>query len=339
MNNRYSRQILFTPIGESGQTNIGKKHVLIIGAGALGSMNAEMLVRAGIGKLTIIDRDYVDWSNLQRQQLYTEQDVIEHMPKAIAAKQRLELINKKIVIDVYAEDASITLLKRLADETDLIVDATDNFETRFIINDIAQKYSIPWIYGACIGSYGLCYTILPGETACLSCLVERIPVGGATCDTAGILSPAVSMVVSYQVSEALKLLSENRDALRRELVSFDIWKNEYSSLNVQGFKKTDCLSCGLEAIYPYLQEENISKTAILCGRDTVQIRPSYKRVVNLQEQARVLHGYVKDLVYNPYLLSFQTGENRIVLFKDGRVLVHGTKNITEAKTLYHRYFG
>jgi sulfur carrier protein ThiS adenylyltransferase len=339
LSNRYSRQILFSPIGEKGQQNIREKQVLIVGAGALGSMNAEMLVRAGIGKLTIIDRDYVDWSNLQRQQLYTEQDVMEQTPKAVAAKQRLELINSDVEIEAYVEDATVSVLERLANGVDVIIDATDNFETRFIINDIAQKYKIPWIYGACVGSYGVSYTIVPGDTPCLSCLLDSIPLGGATCDTAGIISPAVSMVVSYQVSEALKILSENMDDLRRELVSFDVWANEYTSLNVKSFKKTDCPSCGEEATYPYLQEENTSKTAVLCGRDTVQIRSPHINFIDLQEQAQLLHGRVENLICNPYLLSFQAENKRMVLFQDGRVLVHGTKNITEAKTLYHRYFG
>ncbi|MFX3623621.1 MAG: thiazole biosynthesis adenylyltransferase ThiF [Ectobacillus sp.] len=339
MNSRYSRQILFPPIGNAGQNKLQKKHVLIIGAGALGSANAEMLARAGVGTITIADRDYVEWSNLQRQQLYSEQDVQEQLPKAIAAKRRLEAINSDVTIRVYVKDMMARELEQLIKDVDVIVDATDNFETRFIINDISQKYKIPWIYGACVGSYGLSYTIVPGQTPCLSCLLQNVPLGEATCDTAGIISPAVSMVVAHQVAETLKLLTESYSALRTGLVSFDIWKNEYSSVNVQSFKNAGCPSCGADAVYPYLQSGNVSKTTVLCGRDTVQIRPAHAVSVALDQHAKRLENIVEQLVYNRYLLSFTVEGKRFVLFKDGRVLVHGTKNETEAKQLFHRYFG
>ena len=177
MNNRYSRQELFSPIGEEGQQKIREKHVLIIGAGALGSANAEMFVRAGVGTVTIVDRDYVDWSNLQRQQLYAESDVENNLPKAVAAKKRLEEINSEVRVEALVQDVTAEELEELVTNVDVIIDATDNFETRFIVNDIAQKYSIPWIYGACVGSYGLSYTILPSKTPCLSCLLQAIPLG------------------------------------------------------------------------------------------------------------------------------------------------------------------
>ncbi|MDH4422468.1 MULTISPECIES: thiazole biosynthesis adenylyltransferase ThiF [Bacillus] len=339
MNNRYSRQELFSPIGEEGQQKIREKHVLIIGAGALGSANAEMFVRAGVGTVTIVDRDYVDWSNLQRQQLYAESDVENNLPKAVAAKKRLEVINSEVRVEALVQDVTAEELEELVTNVDVIIDATDNFETRFIVNDIAQKYSIPWIYGACVGSYGLSYTILPSKTPCLSCLLQSIPLGGATCDTAGIISPAVSLVVSHQVTEALKLLVEDYESLRDGLVSFDVWKNEYSCMNVQKLRKHNCPSCGENALYPYLNKENTSKTAVLCGRNTVQIRPPYKEEMNFEQYKGLLKGRVTDLNVNPYLLSFSIEEKRLVAFKDGRVLVHGTKDISEAKTIYHRYFG
>lgn len=339
MNNRYSRQELFSPIGEEGQQKIREKHVLIIGAGALGSANAEMFVRAGVGKITIVDRDYVDWSNLQRQQLYAESDVKNNLPKAIAAKKRLEEINSDVTIEAFVQDVTAEELEELVTNVDVMIDATDNFETRFIVNDIAQKYSIPWIYGACVGSYGLSYTILPSKTPCLSCLLQSIPLGGATCDTAGIISPAVSLVVSHQVTEALKLLVEDYKSLRDGLVSFDMWKNEYSCMNVQKLRKHNCPSCGENALYPYLNKENTSKTAVLCGRNTVQIRPPHKEEMDFEQYKQLLEGRVNDLNVNPYLLSFSVEEKRLVAFKDGRVLVHGTKDISEAKTIYHRYFG
>lgn len=339
MNNRYSRQELFSPIGEEGQQKIREKHVLIIGAGALGSANAEMFVRAGVGTVTIVDRDYVDWSNLQRQQLYAESDVENNLPKAVAAKKRLEEINSEVRVEALVQDVTAEELEELVINVDVIIDATDNFETRFIVNDIAQKYSVPWIYGACVGSYGLSYTILPSKTPCLSCLLQSIPLGGATCDTAGIISPAVSLVVSHQVTEALKLLVEDYESLRDGLVSFDVWKNEYSCMNVQKLRKHNCPSCGENALYPYLNKENTSKTAVLCGRNTVQIRPPYKEDMDFERYKELLNDRVKDLNVNPYLLSFSVEEKRLVAFKDGRVLVHGTKDISEAKTIYHRYFG
>lgn len=282
MNNRYSRQELFSPIGEEGQQKIREKHVLIIGAGALGSANAEMFVRAGVGTVTIVDRDYVDWSNLQRQQLYAESDVENNLPKAVAAKKRLEEINSEVRVKALVQDVTAEELEELVTNVNVMIDATDNFETRFIVNDIAQKYSIPWIYGACVGSYGLSYTILPSKTPCLSCLLQSIPLGGATCDTAGIISPAVSLVVSHQVTEALKLLVEDYESLRDGLVSFDVWKNEYSCMNVQKLRKHNCPSCGENALYPYLNKENTSKTAVLCGRNTVQIRPPYKEEMDFE---------------------------------------------------------
>lgn len=339
MNNRYSRQELFSPIGEKGQQKIEEKHVLIIGAGALGSANAEMLVRAGVGHVTIVDRDYIDWSNLQRQQLYCEEDVKNNLPKAIAAQRRLQEINSNVTVEAFVQDVTAAELEELVANVDVMIDATDNFETRFIVNDISQKYSIPWIYGACVGSYGLSYTILPGKTPCLSCLLQSIPLGGATCDTAGIISPAVSLVVSHQVTETLKILVEDYESLRDGLVSFDVWKNEYSCMKVQKLRKHNCPSCGKEALYPYLNKENTSKTAVLCGRNTVQIRPPYKEQLDFERYKELLRDRVADLMVNPYLLSFSVEGKRLVAFQDGRVLVHGTKDMVEAKTIYHRYFG
>jgi sulfur carrier protein ThiS adenylyltransferase len=336
---RYSRQILFAPIGEEGQNRISQKHVLIIGAGALGTGSAEALVRAGIGKLTIIDRDYVEWSNLQRQQLYSEEDAKSRIPKAIAAQKRLKMINSTVEVQAIVADAAVEELEEWVKQVDLIVDATDNFETRMIINDAAQKHEVPWIYGACVGSYGISYTIIPKKTPCLSCLLETVPLGGMTCDTAGIISPAVQMVVSYQISEALKILAEDFDALRNKLVSFDLWKNQYSAIKVDKLKNDDCPSCGKAPAYPFLSYENQTKTAVLCGRDSVQIRPAAAGERDLETLERVLHKQGGTVQRNPYLLSYGLDRHRLVIFKDGRVLVHGTKDIAEAKTLYHKYIG
>ncbi|MEK5391540.1 thiazole biosynthesis adenylyltransferase ThiF [Margalitia sp. FSL K6-0131] len=339
MSNRYSRQELFSSIGSEGQEKIRKKHVLIIGAGALGTGSAESFVRAGIGKLTIVDRDYVEWSNLQRQQLYEEEDAKQRIPKAVAAKRRLNQINTDVEIQAFVQDASASEIEAFVKDVDLIVDATDNFDTRMILNDISQKYQKPWIYGACVGSYGISYTIIPGKTPCLNCLLDSVPIGGLTCDTAGIISPTVQMVVAYQVSEGLKILVEDYESLRKKLVSFDLWSNQHTSISVDKLKKANCPSCGQKPIYPYLDYRNQTKTALLCGRDSVQIRPPSPVELDLEKLAQTLSKLDGKVERNPYLVSFIVGNHRLVMFKDGRALIHGTKEIEVAKTLYYRYFG
>ena len=339
MNERYSRQILFSRIGKEGQAKIRRKHVLIIGAGALGSGSAEILTRAGVGKITIVDRDYVEASNLQRQQLYTEEDVAEKLPKAAAAEQRLRAINSDVEIRAIIGDATAMMVEELVTGVDLMLDATDNFETRMMMNDISQKYKIPWIYGACVGSFGMSFSIIPGKTPCLNCLLRTIPLQGMTCDTGGIISPAVQMVIAHQTAEALKMLVEDWDAVRTSFVSFDVWRNQYTSLKMSKAKFAGCLSCGDERTYPYLDHENMTKTTVLCGRDTVQIRPSTNGEISLERLAGQLSGLGYIVKGNPYLLSVEIGDERMVIFQDGRALIHGTKDLTHAKSLYQRILG
>ena len=336
---RYSRQMLFTPIGEKGQDNIRKKHVLIVGAGALGTASAEMIARAGIGTLTIVDRDYVEWSNLQRQQLYIEDDAINRIPKAVAAKQHLEKINSEVEVLSYVEDVTSANIEEFAEGVDVIIDATDNFETRLLINDLSIKNNIPWIYGGCVGSYGLSFTIIPSETPCLHCLLKHIPFDGMTCDTVGVISPIVSMVASHQTAEALKILVGDMENMRGRLVSFDLWKNQYSSINMERLKNDACSTCGTDPVFPYLTAEMETKAAVLCGRDTVQIRPSSGKQFSFEQIAERIKPIADAFLENPFLMSFTFGEHRIVLFKDGRALIHGTKDISEAKKIYHRYIG
>lgn len=338
MTERYSRQQLFTPIGHDGQHTLRKKHVLVVGAGALGSAVSEALVRAGIGKLTIVDRDYVEFSNLQRQQLYTERDAQDKMPKAMAAQARLTDINQDVEIDARIADADVAMLTDLAQHIDLMIDGTDNFDTRFMMNDIAQKYNIPWIYGSCVGSYGATYTILPGETPCLHCLLNAVPNTGMTCDTAGIISPAVQITAAYEVAEALKLLTNNTAALRGTFLTFDVWQNSHFEMKIGAAKNPACPCCGEAPIYPHLSYDNQTKTAVLCGRDAVQIRPATARDYDLPQLAKTLsvHG---DVQVNPFLLSCQLEQQRLVIFKDGRVLIHGTHDVQYAKNLYYRLLG
>ncbi|MDQ0271800.1 thiazole biosynthesis adenylyltransferase ThiF [Cytobacillus purgationiresistens] len=339
MTERYSRQTLFPPIGQAGQEKIGMKHVLMIGAGALGSGNAEVMVRAGVGKLTIVDRDYIEESNLQRQQLYTEEDVYEKLPKAAAAEKRLRAINSNVTIRAVIADATPDLLDELVQDVDLILDSTDNFETRMAINDISQKHHIPWIYGACVGSFGMSLTIIPGKTPCLHCLLKKIPIQGMTCDTGGIIAPAVQMVIAHQAAEALKILVEDWDAVRTTFTSFDLWRNQYTNIKITKAKDEGCLSCGEARTYPFLQNENLMKTTVLCGRDTVQVRPPTKQNLDLSHLSKQMQLLGYPMKGNPYLLSVDMESQRIVIFNDGRALIHGTKDLAQAKAIYNRLLG
>ncbi|SDI31798.1 adenylyltransferase and sulfurtransferase [Alteribacillus persepolensis] len=336
MKDRYARQQLFSGIGKKGQENIRKKNVLIIGAGALGGANAEMLVRAGVGKVTIVDRDYVDGSNLHRQQLFTEQDAIEHVPKAIAAEHRLEALNTDTEITGITMDAKADNLESLVKNVDLVVDGSDNYEIRFIINDLSQKYNIPWVMGACAGSHGMSYTFIPGETPCLQCVLPSMPDVGMSCETSGIISPAVQVTASMQTTETLKLLSGNASALRKKLLLFDVWQAQQFKMNMDQAKKEDCLSCGLKRDYPSLHYSFETKLEVLCGRDTVQIRPSHRKEYDFSSLEHQLekHGTVRR---NPYVLTCLLHNYRLAVFQDGRVLVHGTNEIDKAKTIYHQY--
>ncbi|TCP32071.1 molybdopterin/thiamine biosynthesis adenylyltransferase [Scopulibacillus darangshiensis] len=336
MNNRYSRQVRFRPIGESGQQELQKKQVLVVGAGALGTNISEMLVRAGVGKLTIIDRDFVEWSNLQRQQLYTEKDAQEAVPKATAAAAHLRKINSSVEIEGIAGEFNPNYSEDLFRQYDLILDATDNFDTRLVINDMAQKHKIPWVYGGCTGSVGMTFTIIPNLTPCLSCLMGNLPFQAETCDTVGIIAPIVQWVTAQQVTEALKILTGANDELRMTLLFHDIWKNHSSSIKVSRLKKEDCPSCGENAVFPHLDIGNQTKSTILCGRDTVQIRPGQNSPVNFDRIKKALKEECMDVLENDFLIQANIENHRIVLFNDGRALIHGTKDPAAAKELYHQ---
>lgn len=339
MMDRYSRQTLFTPIGSSGQNKLQTKHVLIVGVGALGTSTAEMLTRAGVGTLTLVDRDYVEASNLQRQHLFSEADVEGQWPKAAAAEKRLHEINSAVEINSIVGEADVTLLEQLAPQVDLILDGTDNFETRFLINDISQKFQVPWILGSCVGSFGMSFTIIPEKTPCLQCLVKNMPMKGQTCDTVGVISPTVQMVTAYQTAEALKILTENWQDVRETCVTFDLWQNQYLALKAGAIKNDACLSCGHERTYPFLTPDAQLKTAILCGRNTVQIRPSEANSISLHELVLQWKKAGYKVAGNPYLVSVWKDNMRMVLFHDGRALVHGTNDPLQAKKIYHSFIG
>jgi sulfur carrier protein ThiS adenylyltransferase len=332
LSNRYAKQELF--LGQSRQESLQHAHVLIIGAGALGSASSEMLARAGVGNITIVDRDYVEWSNLQRQQLYTEEDAINKLPKAIAAKNRLQQINSEITIHSLIMDINAANIEGLVKGKSVILDATDNFETRMIVNDAAVKHGIPFLFGACVASYGLTFSIIPGKTPCLHCLMAHLPLDGITCDTVGVISPIVQMVTAYQVTHTLKLLTGHE--LSPIIQSFDIWKDEKSEINISKLKNRHCPTCGEHPTFPHLAFENQTKADVLCGRDAIQIRPATSMLISLDRLAQDVSGVVTNVMVNPYLLSCSFEDYRMVLFKDGRAIIHGTHETSRARVIYNK---
>ncbi|CAH0121119.1 hypothetical protein PAE9249_03645 [Paenibacillus sp. CECT 9249] len=339
MNNRYSRQRLFKPIGDEGQRKLEKAAVAVIGCGALGSAIAETLARAGVGHLHLVDRDVVEPSNLQRQQLFHERHAEEAVPKVAAAAQRLREIRSDMQLSLYMDHADGIVIEQLASKCDLLMDAADNFETRFLINDAAYKYNRPWIYGACAGGAGAVFPFVPGTSACLSCLLPALPSFNDTCDTAGIIGPAAQTTAALQCAEALKWLTGNGQALMKKVHHFDLWSNTRLDIGIGRIKRTDCPTCGERPSYPALSTTSQMKCTLLCGRDTVQIIPDRQRIVALDavEQAERLADAI--VRRTPYFLELQIGEHRIILFENGRVLIHGLKDVHQGRKLYRQLFG
>src|SRR5881296_518425 len=336
---RYSRQLLFARIGEQGQRRISESGVLAVGCGALGTVTAEILTRAGVGRLTLADRDYVDESNLQRQSLFTEEDCREGLPKAVAAARRLRAINGGVEIVERVVDVGPSSIEGLAAGQDLILDGTDNFETRYLLNDASLCWGIPWVYGACVGSYGLCLAFLPGETPCLRCVLERLPPPGSspTCDTAGVIGPVVHLVAALQSAEALKILTGDRRAVNRRLVSFDLWENRMATLDLSGLRPDpDCPACGRRS-FEFLEGRHDGRAARLCGRNAVQIAAEAAPVDlgAVAERLRRL-GAVRR---NEFLLLAEVEGFEIALFRDGRSIIRGTDDETEARRVYARFIG
>lgn len=339
MPDRYSRQIRFPGIGGNGQARLAEKSVAVVGMGALGSSHAEILARAGVGTLRLIDRDYIEMSNLQRQQLYTEKDALDHLPKVMAAAARLNETNSEVVVEPHLTDLNVTNALDLLKGTDVILDATDNFETRQLINDTAQYLNIPWIYGGATASYGLTYTFIPKESPCFNCVYNHLPVSGDTCDTVGIIAPIIQWVSAHQTTEALKILVGKRDKLRETLLYQDIWNNEQTAVRLKGLKRESCPSCGKQAVYPHLFGGNAAKTAVLCGRDTVQLRPNPGLYFDYSGVTHRLSQLGLPLESNDFLTNIRLGDYRLVLFKDGRCLVHGTSDPETALKVKREYIG
>lgn len=335
---RYSRQILFDGIAAEGQQKLFDSRAVIIGCGALGSSQVEALARAGIGKLRIIDRDFVEFSNLQRQTMFTESDATERLPKAIACASRIREINSEIDVEPEVADVNHSNIERFVSGADVVIDGTDNFATRYLINDACVKHEKYWVYGAAVGSYGVTMTIRPHETPCLRCIFPEAPPAASapTCDTAGVIMPIISIVASVQVTEALKLLTGKLDSLHKSLMQFDVWRNEWRKISI-GQPLPDCPTCGL-GNYETLNAEAREFAAVMCGRHAVQISPSGPVQIDLAALSRKLESS-GDVKANDYLLRFRTGEYELTVFQDARSIIRGTDDIATARSLYSKYVG
>jgi molybdopterin/thiamine biosynthesis adenylyltransferase len=332
---RYSRQILFQPIGEEGQQRLAKARIAVVGCGATGSALLSLLARAGVGYLRIIDRDYVEPSNLQRQVLFDEADAAESLPKAIAAARKIAAFNSEIAVEPHANDLTPENIEELLGEIEIILDGTDNFETRYLINDFAVSKGLPWIYAAGVASYAVTMTILPGETACLACIFPDSPRGIVeTCDTSGILNSAVNFVASIAATEALKLAVGACDQLRRTLLSYDVWTNDYASVRADK-PRPGCRACQ-QRDFVHLAGEGRAHIS-LCGRNSVQIHER-QRPIDFVEITRRLspHGPVR---HNEFILKFWRDPYELTLFPDGRAIIKGTTDTAIARSLYARYVG
>jgi molybdopterin-synthase adenylyltransferase len=335
INDRYSRQVLFQEIGAEGQEKLTRARVVIVGCGATGSVVASLLARSGIGTLRIIDRDYVEPSNLQRQSLFDENDARESVPKAIAAARQIGRFNSQIVVEPLVADLIPGNVDSLLGGSDLILDGTDNFETRYLINDYAVKNSTAWIYAAVVGSYAVTMNILPGETACLACIFPESPRGTVeTCETAGILNSAVNLVSSIAATEALKFLVGARAKMRRTLLSWDVWANERAEL-VAANPRAGCRVCG-EREFVHLAGAGRPHIT-MCGRNSVQIHER-ERPVDFAEMSGRLQplGTVR---HNEFVLKFWREPYEMTLFPDGRAIIKGTTDAAVARSLYARYIG
>jgi adenylyltransferase/sulfurtransferase len=337
---RYSRQMRFYGIGEAGQRKLLESRVTLCGCGALGTVLANVLVRAGVGFLRVIDRDFIETSNLQRQVLFDERDVTDNLPKAEAAARKLRAINSAVTVEPVVTDIDRTNIIELCQGADLILDGTDNFEIRYLINDVAVKLNKPWVYGGCIGSHGQVLAILPGQTPCLRCVFEAAPAPGeaGTCETAGVLGPIVNIVASLQATEALKILTGHLEAVNRDLVYFDIWENVQRRIKVAPLLgKVDCPCCR-QRRFEWLEGEHGSQTTSLCGRNAVQVSHRNPGRLDFAEMARHL-GTMGQVSHNRFLLKFQVDGYEFTVFPDGRAIIKGTSDVERARTLYAKYIG
>jgi adenylyltransferase/sulfurtransferase len=335
---RYSRQVLFEGIGAGGQQRLLNSRALIIGCGALGSAQAEALARAGVGKLRFVDRDFVEFSNLQRQTMFTEDDAGARLPKAIACASHIREINSDITVEPEIADVNHSNIERLIEDCDIVLDGTDTFATRYLINEACVKRKVNWIYGAAVGSYGVTMTIRPRETPCLRCVFPDPPPAASapTCDTAGVIMPIISVVAAVQVTEAIKLLTNHVEDLHSSLMQFDVWRNEWRRI-ATGPRASNCPVCALQH-FESLDAHGDGFAAVLCGRHAVQISPSQPAQVDMAALRRKLQ-LAGEVNGNDYLLRFRTGDFEMTVFQDARSIIRGTDDIATARTLYAKFIG
>jgi molybdopterin-synthase adenylyltransferase len=345
---RYARQMRYAPIGESGQRCLLASRALICGCGALGSVIANTLARAGVGKLRIVDRDFLELNNLQRQMLFDEADVTATLPKAVAAAEKLRRINSDIEIEPIVADVDPGNILNLCVGCDIILDGTDNFETRFLLNEAAVKLQLPWIYGGCIGAEGQSLTVLPDQPPCFRCVMNEPPPPGTTptCDTAGILAPVINLIASIQACEAIKILSGHAKAVSRTLTIIDMWDNQVRQLSLDKLRTTGgCPTCGgkedTAERFPWLTGQRGSHSAVLCGRNSVQLSSSGANDGQRTDFNRLADklSAVGHVTRNPYLLRCAIGQYTITMFPDGRAIIGGTSDIAEARSLYAKFVG
>ncbi len=335
MMDRYSRQILFESIGEKGQKKLGKGFAVIIGCGALGSLIATSLVRAGVGKVRIIDRDFIEYHNLQRQLLFDEEDIRNGLPKAVAAERHLKKINSSMKIEGIVADVNFTNIERLVAGADIILDGLDNFETRFLINDVSLKQKIPWVYGGAIASSGMVKVIIPHVMACFRCLIDDVPLPGSvqTCDTDGVISPAPFIIGSLQTAETLKILVGS-DQINHDLIIIDAWADTFDHFKVS--PDMNCPAC--QGRYEFLEGKFEVKATSLCGQNSVQVGNPRLEKISLDELASRLRPLGK-VTGNEFMLRFIVGKYEMVIFPDGRAIIKNTRDESLARGLYAKYIG
>jgi len=335
MIDRYSRQILFREIGEEGQKKLGNSSVVIIGCGALGTIIATSLVRAGVGKVKIIDRDFIEYHNLQRQVLFDEEDIESQLPKAIAAERHLKKVNSSVEIEGVVADVNYANIERLITGADLILDGLDNLETRFLINDVSLKHKIPWVYGGAVSASGMTTNIIPGETPCFRCVVPSLPPSAVihTCDTVGVIGPAPFVIGSLQSTEAMKILVGTKE-INRGVIVIDVWQGTFRSFKIE--PRQDCPTC--QGRYEFLDGKFGTRTTALCGQNAVQVLNPESAGLSLEELAKRLSP-LGEVSYNEFMLRFTVDNHEMVVFPDGRVILKNTTDESLARGLYAKYIG
>ncbi len=338
MTNRYFKQMLLAEIGEGGQKKLNGASAVVAGCGALGSVIANSLVRSGVGRVTIVDRDFIELDNLARQILFDEEDIRRGLPKAIAAAEKLRRINSEVTIEPIVADLTAENIERIIKGAGIVLDGTDNFETRFLINDACVKLGIPWIYGGVVATYGMSFAIIPGETPCLKCFINELPGPGSTptCDTVGVLGTAVNMIASIEVTEGLKILLGKHDALIKKLIYIDAWYGTWSVFELRK-GSARCPVCD-DRQFVFLDQKKGTRLTSLCGQNAIQVSPPTVTGISFKDLASRLKSS-GEVSFNDYMLKFISRPYEFIIFSDGRTIIKGTTDESTAKTLFSKYIG